>query len=85
MLTSIVCLALSTWVGTGVVSRQKVYQEATQDRINFTSAVLGSMKSVKMLGFTERFTSLIEQKRKRDIDMGNKFRELNWCSNSIGM
>lgn len=82
-LTFTVCLALSMLVGRQTVSRQKTYQEATQERINFTSAVLSSIKSVKMLGFTEHFTTLIEQKRRHDLKMGNKFRELSVYSNCI--
>lgn len=80
-----VSLVLSTMVGKGMMSRQKVYQEATQERINFTSSVLGSIKSVKMLGFTEHFTALIESKRIQDLRMGNRFREMSLYSNCIGM
>lgn len=66
-----------------MVPRQTVYQKSTQDRINFTSEVLGSMKAVKMLGFAERFASLIAAKRDYEIDTGKKFRIVSVYSNAI--
>lgn len=66
-----------------MVSRQITYQKATQARINFVSEVIGNMKAVKMLGFTDKFTRLIKQKRDDDLNAGKKFRWINVWSNAI--
>ena len=71
-------------VGKITVPRQTVYQKATQGRINFTSEVLSSMKAVKMLGFSERFSSMITEKRNKELDAGKKYREVTVYGNAIG-
>lgn len=73
-LTAAVSLALSGIVGKLMVARLTAYQKATQDRINFISEILSSMKAVKMLGLTERFTKLAEKKRDSDLDAGKHYR-----------
>jgi ABC-type bacteriocin/lantibiotic exporter with double-glycine peptidase domain len=66
-----------------MVSRQIKYQKATQDRINLTNEVLSSMKPVKMLGLSERFQSLISQKRDEEINTGKHYRVINVYLNMI--
>ncbi|POR31166.1 ABC transporter C family member 12 [Tolypocladium paradoxum] len=83
IITSLISLALNAALGSLMVPRQMTYQNATQDRINFTSEVLGSMKAVKMLGYTENFTKLIEKKRDNDINSGKQFRVLTVWANVI--
>ena len=63
--------------------RQTAYQQETQKRINFTSEVLSSMKAVKMLGYTERFSTLIEEKRENEIRVGKYFRRLSVAINAV--
>lgn len=75
---------LCWFIGRILVKRQTVYQKATQDRINFTSEVLGSIKAVKMLGYTERFTSLLEDKRDQDLNVGKHYREMIVWANTVG-
>ncbi|KAK7403629.1 hypothetical protein QQX98_010594 [Neonectria punicea] len=70
-------------VGKMMVPRQTVYQKATQDRINLTSEVLGSMKSVKMLGLTERFKDLIARKRNEELAVGIHYRKVSVYINCI--
>ncbi|OAQ77246.1 ABC multidrug transporter [Purpureocillium lilacinum] len=83
IIMSLICLFLNTMIGRLMVPRQITYQKATQDRINFTSEVLGSMKAVKMLGYSDTFTKLIETKRDNDINSGKQFRLLNVWANVI--
>lgn len=52
-------------------------------RINFTSQVVDSIKSVKMLGFVEKFTEMIKHKRRSDIKAGNHWRWLIVASNAV--
>lgn len=80
----IVSLVLCWFIGKVLVKRQTVYQKATQDRINFTSEVLGSIKAVKMLGYTERFTDLLEDKRDQDLNVGKHYREMIVWANAVG-
>ncbi|PTB69610.1 P-loop containing nucleoside triphosphate hydrolase protein [Trichoderma citrinoviride] len=81
---AIISIALCWFIGKVLVKRQTVYQKATQDRINFTSEVLGSIKAVKMLGYTERFTELLEQKRDNDLQVGKRFRWMTVWANTVG-
>ncbi|KAF4334279.1 multidrug resistance-associated [Fusarium beomiforme] len=83
IITAIICLLLTGSIGKMMVSRQIKYQKATQDRINLTSEVLGSMKPVKMLGLSERFSSLISQKRDDEINAGKHYRWINVYLNCI--
>lgn len=78
-------MVLSGSIGKLMVPRQMVYQKATQDRINFTSEVLSSMKPVKMLGYSERFHSLIVQKRDEEIEVGKRYRMISVYANCISM
>ncbi|KAL7823946.1 P-loop containing nucleoside triphosphate hydrolase protein [Trichoderma gracile] len=81
---AIISLALCWFIGKVLVKRQTVYQKATQDRINFTSEVLGSIKAVKMLGYTERFTDLLEEKRDNDLEVGKRYRWMTVWANTVG-
>jgi hypothetical protein len=63
--------------------KQTTYQKATQDRINFTSEVLGNMKAVKMLGFSDKFSQLMERKRESDLNAGKKLRALVVWTNAV--
>ncbi|RSM15280.1 hypothetical protein CEP52_000842 [Fusarium oligoseptatum] len=83
IITAIISLILSGSIGKLMVPRQTVYQKATQDRINFTSEVLSSMKPVKMLGYSERFGSLIAQKRDEEIEVGKRYRMITVYANCI--
>ncbi|KPM44027.1 ABC transporter C family member 12 [Neonectria ditissima] len=83
IITAIISIGLSSIVGKMMVPRQTVYQKATQDRINLTSEVLGSMKSVKMLGLTERFKDLIARKRNEELGVGIHYRKVSVYINCI--
>ncbi len=78
------CLGACGQLGKMTMKKQTTYQKATQDRINFTSQVIGSIKSVKMLGYTERFTNLISQARENDIHAGKDFRKISVWVNGLG-
>ncbi|KAJ4863834.1 ABC transporter domain-containing protein [Trichoderma breve] len=81
---AIVSIVLCWFIGKVLVKRQTVYQKATQARINFTSEVLGSIKAVKMLGYTERFTDLLEDKRDQDLNVGKHYRQMIVWANTVG-
>ncbi|UKZ46329.1 hypothetical protein TrVGV298_000530 [Trichoderma virens] len=81
---AIISIVLCWFIGKVLVKRQTVYQKATQARINFTSEVLGSIKAVKMLGYTERFTDLLEDKRDHDLNVGKHYRQMIVWANTVG-
>ncbi|KAL7937120.1 P-loop containing nucleoside triphosphate hydrolase protein [Trichoderma chlorosporum] len=81
---AIVSIVLVWFIGRMLVKRQTLYQKATQARINFTSEVLGSIKAVKMLGYTERFTDLLEDKRDQDLSVGKYYRQMIVWANTVG-
>ena len=60
-----------------VTTRQKVWLEAIQQRVNFTSETLGSMKSVKMLGLTDKLGSIMQAMRERELRLSKRFRRLS--------
>ncbi|KAJ4024229.1 hypothetical protein NW766_000461 [Fusarium irregulare] len=83
IVTGIISLLLTGSIGKMMVSRQIKYQKSTQDRINLTNEVLSSMKPVKMLGLSERFESLISEKRDVEISTGKHYRLINVYLNMI--
>lgn len=59
-----------------VVQRQAMWLEAIERRITATTAMLGSMKGVKMTGLTEVLREDLQQLRVRELDISKKFRKL---------
>jgi ATP-binding cassette subfamily C (CFTR/MRP) protein 1 len=64
-------------MSTYVTARQKIWLEAIQRRVNFTSEVLGSMKSVKMLGLADKMERILQGMRVREVELSKKFRYLS--------
>jgi ATP-binding cassette, subfamily C (CFTR/MRP), member 1 len=83
LLMSPVALVSSSMVGKATIKRLTTYQMAAQNRINFTSQVISSIKTVKMLGFVEPFTRMVREKRREDISGGRRFRWLLVLDNAI--
>ncbi|KAE9376787.1 putative ATP-binding cassette transporter [Stipitochalara longipes BDJ] len=55
---------------------QKVWIEGIQTRVDVTASMLGSMKSVKMLGFTSILTRIIQGLRVTELKLSSLFRKL---------
>ncbi|KAH6661422.1 ABC transporter [Truncatella angustata] len=77
VIVALVATALSVKAAGFVNPRQKVWLEAIQARINFTAHALGSMRSVKMLGLSRKFESLIQGMRVTELDLSKRFRRLS--------
>ncbi|KAH8671415.1 ABC transporter [Xylariales sp. PMI_506] len=77
VIVALVATALSVRAAGFVTARQKVWLEAIQARINFTAHTLGSMRSVKMLGLSNKFESLIQGMRVTELDLSKRFRRLS--------
>lgn len=61
---------------TFVMSRQALWLEAIERRIAATSAMLGSMRGVKMCGLTGNLLQSIQQLRVDELKISEKFRQL---------
>ncbi|KAL2059858.1 hypothetical protein VTL71DRAFT_10013 [Oculimacula yallundae] len=77
VIVAVVSTLITSRLSGFVTSRQKVWLEAIQTRVNFTSEVLSSMKSVKMLGLTEKLGSTMQAMRELELGLSKKFRRLS--------
>ena len=81
VIIAISCGFAATWVSRAANGRQKRWMEAVQIRIGVTSAMLSSMRGIKMTGLTNRFRYLIRSLRLTEIGCVNRFRMLQiWTS-----
>ncbi|KAH8427289.1 uncharacterized protein LDX57_005003 [Aspergillus melleus] len=87
---NIIQLALATWLlqrmvvftasslgmGKVVSVRQKSWLDATERRINFTKAILGSIRNVKLLGLTEIMQDAMRNRRDGELTVSQRFRRV---------
>lgn len=76
---------MSRYVAAHLKSKQRNWSIATQKRISMTASMLGSAKSMKMLGMAEAMTSKIQELRDEEIEMSNKLRWMMLAYNASGM
>lgn len=69
----LVFVSISFGMGNLVSGRQKKWLEATERRINFTSAILGSIRNVKVLGLSEVMQNTIDSSRQEELRISKKF------------
>ncbi|KAJ5806253.1 uncharacterized protein N7503_003855 [Penicillium pulvis] len=55
---------------------QKIWMESIQTRVDVTATMLGSMKSVKMLGFSDWLAGIVQGLRVSELQEANLFRKL---------
>ena len=55
---------------------QKIWMESIQTRVDVTASMLGSMKSVKMLGFTDWLACIVQGLRVKELKEAKLFRKL---------
>ncbi|RAO71528.1 uncharacterized protein BHQ10_007540 [Talaromyces amestolkiae] len=72
----IVFTVISFCMGNAVTTRQKTWLQAMEKRINFTTSVLGSIRSVKLLGLTEAMATMINALRVDELNISKKFRRV---------
>lgn len=65
------------------MKRQTEYQKAAESRVNFTTEVVGSVRAVRMLGYTERFKELITKKRNIELTAGKTYRWMTVWANGV--
>lgn len=57
-----------------VGTRQKEWVAAIQRRVGITSSMLGSMKSVEMMGLSDKLGETLQGQRLRELEISKKFR-----------
>lgn len=87
-LAPIVLTLLSAWADTLLAKLQSksrgVWLQAMQQRVGLTSAVLGSMRSVKLGGMTQVYATTLQDERVHEIRKAIKFRWLTVWQNTLG-
>ncbi|KAK3394647.1 ABC transporter type 1, transmembrane domain-containing protein [Podospora didyma] len=85
----IVCSQISRYVAKNLKSRQTAWNFATQKRISMTTAVLGSVKSIKMLGIQDAIEEQILSLRHQELEKAKQVRWMmviyNASANALGM
>ena len=76
IIVCLLCGASTAWVSGLSNKRQVKWMEAVQNRIGITSAVLSSMKGVKMRGLIDVLTKTIHDARRWEIKYANRWRSL---------
>ncbi|RAQ73309.1 ABC transporter, partial [Aspergillus flavus] len=72
----IIFTVASLSMGNAVSARQKSWLQATEKRINFTTAILGSIKNIKFLGLTEIMGVMINGLRDEELSISKRFRRI---------
>jgi ATP-binding cassette subfamily C (CFTR/MRP) protein 1 len=64
----------SSFVAKRIGPRQRIWVAAIQRRVGITSSMLGSMKSVKMMGLSDNLFDTLHNLRIRELNLMKKFR-----------
>ncbi|KAI1865044.1 uncharacterized protein JN550_008590 [Neoarthrinium moseri] len=83
VLVTIISTGLSVFSAGIINSRQGAWLEAVQDRVNYTSEILGSIKSVKILGLISQLTQRIHNLRNIEIETSKKYRRVQSLNISL--
>jgi len=70
----IVAIFCSSKVAKLIGPRQREWVQAIQRRVGMTSSMLGSMKSVKMMGLSGSLFDTLQNQRVRELDLSKYFR-----------
>lgn len=79
-----VTTGLSVTIAGHITSRQATWLAAVERRINFTSEILGSMRSVKMLGLEAQMSTHIEDLRTTEITSSKRYRRVQCLLIALG-
>ncbi|KAK0708156.1 putative ABC transporter [Lasiosphaeris hirsuta] len=83
------CSRVSRYVAKNLQSRQKAWNEATQRRVAAISAMIGSMKVVKMLGFQRHLADRAQALREEELKVASRVRWMmvyyNASANALGI
>lgn len=71
------------FVGSASANAQKNWVDAVQKRVGVTASMLGSMKAVKMMGLSARFSDRIQKLKMFELKQSNKFRYITTTRNAV--
>lgn len=80
----IVCILGAGFISTFAGDRQAVWLDAIQSRVDATAQMLGTIKGIKMTGFTGKIATIIQRQREEEISKSEKFRKLLIAMVGIG-
>ncbi|KAF2488718.1 putative multidrug resistance protein [Lophium mytilinum] len=80
----VICAGINTWAAKQSSIRQKIWGASVQTRIGGTASLLGSMKSVKMMGLADLMSDNILADRVHEMDTAKGFRWVQVFVNSVG-
>ena len=72
------------WIAKSAPGRQKVWMQAVQKRVAFPSSYLDVSKSIRMLGISHQFASILQMLRIKELNLQKKFRHLMVKMNLLG-
>ncbi|KNG80251.1 hypothetical protein ANOM_010973 [Aspergillus nomiae NRRL 13137] len=76
IIVTIIFTSISLYIEGSVSRHQKLWLEASQKRVDFTTKVLESVKSIKMLGLIEGMVHMIEELRTEEIEISKRFQKI---------
>ncbi|TVY15492.1 ABC transporter FUM19 [Lachnellula arida] len=74
----------SSQVAKKIRPRQRQWMQAVQQRVAYTSDVLGSIKGMKMLGLTEKVTGKVQDLREQELQKSKRFRHVQIVNITLG-
>lgn len=80
----LITVFLDSRVTAKIGGKVKIWSDAVQQRISLTADVLGTMKSVKMIGLTRPISSLLQNERLAELKLQGKFRWSVVWLNTLG-
>lgn len=81
----LVCTLCTSYISKLLPSRQKKWNQAVQDRVALTSKMLSSMKTVKMMGFSNYIETTLQAARMAELATSAGFRRCMSVVNTLGM
>jgi len=71
------------FVGKASANAQKRWVDAVQKRVGITASMLGSMKAVKMMGWSALFAERVKDLKSIELKQSNRFRYITTIRNTI--
>ncbi|RJE27115.1 ABC transporter transmembrane region [Aspergillus sclerotialis] len=78
-----ICTLANSQLSKLITGRQKVWNAAVQKRIAVISSMLGSMKSMKIMGMTQMVYNSVQEHRLKEIQLAMGYRWLSLWTNTI--
>ena len=83
-MAAIVGVVSTMWLSRFMGTAQKRWVRSIQTRIDTTASMLGSMKAVKMLGFTDVLATMIQALRVSELNLSSLYRRLTCIRDFLG-